>query len=128
MPLEIIRGTENAPIDALRGRRVAIIGYGNQGQAHALNLRDSGIEVVVGCRPGGNTERRARADGFAPQSIADAADRADLVIMAVPDQVQPEVLRNAIIPRLKPGATIGFMHGFVVHYRLLPDHLRPHGC
>jgi ketol-acid reductoisomerase len=123
MPLEILRGTENASIDALRERSVAVIGYGNQGRAHALNMRDSGLHVVVGCRAGGLSETLAQRDGFVPVSLQEAAAQGDLVIIALPDEAQPEVLRDQVVPHVRGGAagvTLGFIHGFTVHYRLLP--------
>jgi ketol-acid reductoisomerase len=120
MPLKIIRGPQNAPLEPLQNRVVAVIGYGNQGRAHALNLRDSGIQVMVGSRSGGDGSTRAKDAGFDVRPIEDAVAAADLAIIALPDEVQPEALRDQIVPHLRSGATLGFIHGFSVHYRLLP--------
>jgi ketol-acid reductoisomerase len=118
MSTTIIRGSD-APIEPLRGRRIAVVGFGNQGRAHALNLRDSGLEVVVGSRPDTAGDDRARSCGFEPLPIDEAAGRSDLVVMALPDEVQPEVYAESIAPNLKGGATIGFLHGFNIRYGLI---------
>lgn len=119
MILQILRGDAEAPMHALRGRTAAIIGFGNQGQAHALNLRDSGVSTVIGAREGTGA-RSAREAGFEVLAIEQAVAGADLVIIALPDETQPELLRATIGPNLRPGATLGFIHGFAVHYGLLP--------
>lgn len=103
-------------LDALAGRRVAILGYGSQGRAHALNLRDSGVDVVVGVRPGGPSDQQARADGFEPVPFGDAVGQADLVALLVPDMAQPAVFREHLQGRLRPGTMLMFAHGFCVHY------------
>jgi ketol-acid reductoisomerase len=119
MDLRILRGPDATPLEPLRGRSVAVLGYGHQGEAHALNLRDSGLEVVVGNRLESGGAERARAHGFEPVSIADAAARADLAIVALPDEVQPGVYRAEIAPHLRAGSTVGFLHGFCMHYGLI---------
>lgn len=106
----------NLNLEALSNARVAVLGYGSQGRAQALNLRDSGLEVVVGLRPGGPSSTQARADGMTVATPADAVAGADLVAMLTPDMTQPELYRNAVEPNLKPGATVLFAHGFSVHY------------
>lgn len=114
--MKVIKGSDLAPLEPLMDRAVAVIGYGNQGHAHALNLRDSGIEPLVGARPDSAGASRAAAAGFDPLPIDEAASRADLVIIALPDEVQPGVYQHQIGPHLSPGATIGFLTGFSIHY------------
>src|SRR5579864_8592248 len=87
---------------ALRGARIAIIGYGSQGRAHALNLRDSGFDVTVGLRPGGPTELSAWADGFAVKTPATAVADADLVAVLVPDMVQKKLYEDVLAKHLQP--------------------------
>ena len=103
---------------------VAVIGYGNQGRAHALNLRDSGVTVHVGQRPGPGFDR-ALADGFAPLTVADAAAASKLVILTLPDESASDVYAADIDPVLHAGQTIGFVHGFNIRFRLIqpPAHL-----
>ena len=96
--------------------RVAIVGYGSQGRAHALNLRESGFDVTVGLRPGGPTEVRAKADGFTVKPPAEAVAGAELVAVLTPDMVQPRLYREAIEPYIATGACLLFAHGFNVHY------------
>lgn len=96
--------------------RIAIIGYGSQGRAHALNLRDSGFDVTVGLRPGGPTEARAKADGFGVKAPADAVSDAELIAVLTPDMVQAQLYREVIEPNVAPGACLLFAHGFNVHY------------
>ncbi len=103
---------------ALRGSRIAVLGYGSQGRAHALNLKDSGYDVVVGVRKGGESWKKARRDGLAVAEPADAARSADLVAMLTPDLVQPE-LYESIAPSLKRGAALLFAHGFNIHFRTI---------
>jgi ketol-acid reductoisomerase len=101
--------------------KVAVIGYGSQGHAHALNLRDSGIEVEVGLREGSPSRAKAEADGLTVRSVADAVRGARLVAILLPDQVQPQVWRDEIEPNLAPDAAVLFAHGFNVHYgRIAP--------
>jgi ketol-acid reductoisomerase len=95
---------------------IAIIGYGSQGRAHALNLRDSGFDVAVGLRPGGPTALKAKADGFSVKTPADATRDAQIVAMLTPDMVQPQLYGEVIEPNIAPGACLLFAHGFNVHY------------
>ena len=98
---------------------IAIVGYGSQGRAHALNLRDSGFGVTVGLRPGGPTEAKARADGFNVKAPADAVKEADLVAILTPDMVQKQVYEEAIAPNMKTGACLLFAHGLNVHFGMI---------
>ncbi|QWP76856.1 ketol-acid reductoisomerase [Lysobacter sp. K5869] len=96
--------------------KIAVVGYGSQGRAHALNLRDSGFDITVGLRPGGPTEIKAKADGFTVQTPAEAVAGADLVAVLTPDMVQPQLYREVIEPNIREGACLLFAHGFNVHY------------
>ena len=101
---------------ALDNLCVAMIGYGSQGRGQALNLRDSGVNIVVGLREGGKSWHQAVSEGWSPISMEDAACQADIVCMMCPDMAQPKVYRDAIEPNLKPGSTVLFSHGFCIHY------------
>src|SRR6202049_2956706 len=100
---------------ALKGARIAILGYGSQGRAHALNLKDSGHDVVVGVRKGGASWKKARQDGLKVAEPAAAAHGADLVAILVPDTAQKEFYKG-IRKSLKPGAALLFAHGFHIHF------------
>ncbi|HIC93504.1 MAG TPA: ketol-acid reductoisomerase, partial [Anaerolineae bacterium] len=106
----------DADLSLLKGKTIAIIGYGSQGHAHALNLRDSGCDVVVGLREGGKSWPRAEAAGFTVLPIAEAAEAADMVMILVPDPVQPELYRQHIAPHLAAGKTLMFAHGFNIRF------------
>ncbi|MGO3713830.1 ketol-acid reductoisomerase [Alcaligenes aquatilis] len=97
-------------------RRVAIIGYGSQGHAHALNLRDSGVEVVVGLRPNSASRQKAAIARLAVADIASAVQQADIVMMLLPDEDIARVYEQEVTPHIRPGATLGFAHGFNIHY------------
>ena len=107
---------KDADLNILKDKIVAIIGYGSQGHAHAQNLRDSGVQVIIGQRPGGPNWQLAREHGFEPVSAAEAAKKADLIQILVQDQYQPKVYQEEILPNLTAGKTLVFGHGFNIHY------------
>jgi len=107
---------KDADLSLLNGKTVAIIGYGSQGHAHALNLRDSGVKVVVGLPAGSKSRAKAEAEKLPVMSVAEAAKAADVVMILVPDTKQAEVYKNDIAPNLKPGDTLMFAHGFNIRY------------
>ena len=107
---------EDADLKVLKDKVIAVLGYGSQGHAHALNLRDSGLNVVVGVRKGGRSYERAKKDGFEPLPVKEACEKADLIMLLLPDQTQPEVYKNEIAPVLKPGKMLLFAHGFNIHF------------
>ncbi len=107
---------DDADLSTLEGKTVAVIGYGSQGHAHALNLRDSGVRVVVGLHEGSKSRDRAEADGLQVASVADAAGSADIVMMLVPDQTQKKVYEESVAPNLTPDKTLMFAHGFNIHF------------
>ncbi|GIO24804.1 ketol-acid reductoisomerase [Oceanobacillus sp. J11TS1] len=101
--------------EVLRDKKIAIIGYGSQGHAHAMNLRDSGFDVVVGLRPG-KSQQKAEADGFEVYSVAEATAQADLVMVLLPDELQPQVYQESIKDNLQEGNALAFAHGFNIHF------------
>ena len=107
---------EDADLSLLKGKTIAILGYGSQGHAQAQNLRDSGCTVVIGQRPGSKNYDLAVSHGFKPVSIAEATKQADLVNILLPDEVQGDVYRTEIKPNLKPGALLMCSHGFNMHF------------
>jgi ketol-acid reductoisomerase len=117
-PMKIVYEAD-APLDALRGKTVAILGFGSQGHAHGLNLRDSGVKVIVANRPDSANGRLAREQGFEPMSVEEAVKQADLIIVTLPDEVQPGVYEKSIAPHLKAGKALGFTHGFNVHFKTI---------
>ena len=107
---------KDADLSIIRGRKVAIVGYGSQGHAHANNLKDSGVDVVVCERGGSASEVKARNAGFTVMPTREAVAVADVVMMLVPDEHQAKVYREDIEPTLKKGAALGFAHGFNIHF------------
>jgi ketol-acid reductoisomerase len=115
---------DDADLSLLEGKTVAILGYGSQGHAHALNLKDSGVEVVVGLRPGSASRAEAEAEGLTVLDIADAASRGDVVMILLPDERQAEVWNAEIADGIAEGKLLMFAHGFSVHYGEIEP---PHG-
>jgi len=106
----------DADLKLLEGKTVAIIGYGSQGHAHALNLKDSGVDVVIGLYPGSRSEARAKKDGFEVLTPAEASKKADIIMMLIPDTVQAQVYKEEILPNLEEGNALAFAHGFNIHF------------
>jgi len=106
----------DAKIELVQGKKVAVIGYGSQGHAHAQNLRDSGVEVRVGLRDGSRSTAKAEDDGFTVLSVADAAEWADLIMILAPDQHQRTIYNDEIKPHLTAGKTLAFAHGFNIRF------------
>jgi ketol-acid reductoisomerase len=107
---------KDADLSIVQGKKVTIVGYGSQGHAHAQNLRDSGVDVTVGLRKGGASWSKAEGAGIKVAEVADAVKGADIVMVLLPDESQPEVYYRDIAPNLKAGAALAFAHGFNVHY------------
>jgi ketol-acid reductoisomerase len=107
---------DDADLGVLDGKTVAVIGFGSQGHAHALNLRDSGVSVVVGLRPGSRSEAAAKQHSLEVLPPAEAAARGDLVMLLVPDELQGVLYRSEIAPGLQPGNALLFAHGFSIHF------------
>ncbi len=116
---------EDANLDLLARKTVAIIGYGSQGHAHALNLKDSGMNVIVGLYPGSKSVAKAEAAGLTVKNVADAADAADLIMILLPDEVQKTIYKNEIEPHLQEGNVLAFAHGFNIHFGQVvpPSHI-----
>ena len=110
---------KDAPLDALAGKTVAVLGFGSQGHAHAMNLRDSGVKVIVANRPDSANGRLAVQHGFALHTVEDAVTQGDLIIVTLPDEVQPGVYNKSIAPKLKAGKALGATHGFNVHFKTI---------
>lgn len=107
---------KDCDISLIKSKKVAMIGFGSQGHAHAENLRDNGVDVVVGLKKGGNSWKKAEAKGFDVFEVSEAVKGADVVMILLPDETQKSVYDNEIAPNLKSGATIAFAHGFNIHY------------
>jgi ketol-acid reductoisomerase len=111
----------DADLGRLRGKKVAILGFGSQGHAHALNLKDSGVDVVVGLYAGSASKAKAEAQGLTVLSNAEAVKAADVIMLTIPDQVQRQVYLEDIAPNLREGQTLMFAHGFNIHFnQILP--------
>ncbi|WP_448533968.1 ketol-acid reductoisomerase [Parathermosynechococcus lividus] len=115
----------DAQLELLKDKTIAVIGYGSQGHAHALNLRDSGLKVVVGLYAGSRSAERARVDGLTVHPVAEAAKIADWIMILLPDEVQRVVYEQEIAPNLQTGNVLSFAHGFNIHFGQIvpPDHV-----
>ena len=107
---------KDADLSLIKGKKVAIIGYGSQGHAHANNLQDSGVKVTVGLRKDGASWKKAKAAGLNVKEVDKAVDGADVVMILLPDESQPQVYRDEIEPNIKKGAALAFAHGFNIHF------------
>ena len=107
---------KDCDLSIIQGKKVAILGYGSQGHAHANNLKDSGVEVVVGLREGSGSVKKAEGAGLKVANVADAVKSADIVMVLTPDEFQSALYKDEIEPNLKQGATLAFAHGFAIHY------------
>src|SRR5688572_26720254 len=110
----------DADINLIKSKKVAIVGYGSQGRAHALNLKDSGAkDIRIALKPGSATAKKAEADGLKVMSVPEAAKWADLMMMATPDELQADIWRDEIAPNIRDGAAIAFAHGLNIHFNLI---------
>jgi ketol-acid reductoisomerase len=107
---------KDCDLSLIKKKKVVIVGYGSQGHAHANNLKDSGVKVTVGLRKGGASWDKAKKAGLAVKEVAEAVKDADLVMILIPDEMQPEAYKNDIEPNIKKGAALAFAHGFCIHY------------
>lgn len=107
---------KDADLSLLNGKTIAVIGYGSQGHAHALNAKDSGVKVVVGLHEGSKSRAKAQADGLTVLSVAEAVKAADIVMILTPDTTQADIYEQHIAANLKPGSMLMFAHGFNIHY------------
>ncbi|AQT45187.1 Ketol-acid reductoisomerase [Bartonella apihabitans] len=110
----------DADVNLIKSKKVGVIGYGSQGRAHALNLKDSGVkEIKIALRPGSATAKKAQADGFEVVTVAEAAKWADLIMMVTPDELQADIFKEQIANNLRDGAAIAFAHGLNIHFGLI---------
>jgi ketol-acid reductoisomerase len=111
---------KDADVELIKGKKIAIFGYGSQGHAHALNLKDSGVkEIVVALREGSSSVAKAESKGLKVMNLSDAAAWADVVMILTPDELQAEIYKNHIEQRVREGTSIAFAHGLNVHYDLI---------
>ncbi|MGU9958237.1 MAG: ketol-acid reductoisomerase [Arenicellales bacterium WSBS_2016_MAG_OTU3] len=110
---------KDADRELIRGKKIAIIGYGSQGHAHANNLKDSGADVVVGLRDGSSSKDKAIKSGLRVANVADAVAACDVIMMLVPDELQAEIYESDVAPNLKPGSALLFAHGFNIHFKFI---------
>ena len=107
---------DDADLSIIQGRKVAIVGYGSQGHAHAQNLRDSGVEVVIALKEGSKSIAKAEDAGFTVKNVADAAEWADVIMILAPDQHQRAIYTDSIKDKLTPGKALAFAHGFNIRF------------
>ncbi|MDR1511698.1 MAG: ketol-acid reductoisomerase [Endomicrobium sp.] len=107
----------DASLDFLQGKTIAVLGYGSQGHAHALNLKDSGVNVIVAQRPGGDNYKKAIEDGWKPLNVVEAVKQADWVHILLPDEIQKKIWEEDIKPNIKKEAILSFSHGFNIHFK-----------
>ena len=107
----------DADLSRLKGRKVAVIGYGSQGHAHSLNLKESGVEVLIGLYKGSRSWEKAQEAGLTVTTVDEAAEAADLIMMLVPDQTQKDLYEKSVLPAMRPGKTLMFAHGFNIHFK-----------
>lgn len=107
---------KDCDLSIIKGKKVSIIGYGSQGHAHANNLKDSGVDVTVGLRPGSSSAAKAEAAGLPVKAVPEAVASADVVMILTPDEFQSQLYKDEIEPNLQKGATLAFAHGFAIHY------------
>ncbi len=114
---------KDADLKALKGKKITVVGYGSQGRAQSMNLRDSGMDVTIGLREKGKSWAKVQSDGFKPMGVREACEKADVIMVLIPDEVQSEVYKSEIAPALKPGKTLDFGHGFNIHFKRItpPD-------
>ena len=111
---------KDSNIDLIKSKKIAIFGFGSQGHAHALNLKDSGVkEVVVALREGSSSKKKAEAQGLEVMSLSDAAEWADILMMLTPDELQSQIYKNHIEQRMREGTSLGFAHGLNIHFNLI---------
>ena len=116
-------------LDVLKGKTVAIIGYGSQGHAHAQNLKDSGVNVVVGLRPNSASVKKAQEAGLEVCTTAEEEKKGDLIMILTPDQNQPDIYEKDIKPNLEAGNVLMFAHGFAIHFnQIVPQSSSEHLC
>jgi ketol-acid reductoisomerase len=110
----------DADVNLIKGKKVLVVGYGSQGHAHAMNLRDSGVkDVRIALKPGSATIKKAEGAGFKVMSPADGAKWADIVMMLTPDELQSDIYNADLAPNMRPGSALAFAHGLNIHFNLI---------
>src|SRR6478672_7039178 len=118
MPAKVY-SDKDADLSILQNKTLAVLGFGSQGHAHALNLKDSGLNVIIGLYEGSKSIPVAKEKGFEVVSTAEAVKRADVIFVAIPDTKQPAAYKKDIEPNLQPGKTLLFSHGFAIHFKTI---------